>query len=203
MVKLFFMLGSMLILGWAALHTGHFKSYVNSAPYAMGFIKLFFLGTLGELIKYRISKKTWKLDYILERAIFWGLFGIWFTNAFPFFAGGTGAIITKGLWWDNFQALSSSLWINIFGGYALYMMIIHEYCNHLIKTRYHGWRLSNFAKNVDRHFIFCFLPMTLIFWVCAHTITFSLPPDLQILSAAVLAIALGIFLSVGRRIKTA
>ena len=137
---LIFAAGSIGVVSWAVLDTASFiKATTHSwvTAYAMGFLKLFFLGTLGELIKYRLSKGNWKLDKLLQRALVWGLFGIWFTWAFPAFAYAVEGLISQGLWWKWFKPLSMALAINIFGGYGWFMMVVHEYFNFLIR---HGWK---------------------------------------------------------------
>jgi hypothetical protein len=194
--------GSVMLMGWAVAGTQTFiaaTTYTWVTAYAMGYLKLFFLGTLGELIKLRLATGSWRLDKLLQRALVWGLFGMWFTAAFPAFAGATEVLIQKGLWFDGFKPLSMSLAINIFGGFALFMMVVHEYFNYLIKNNWTNWSLVSFSRDINREFVFAFLPKTLIFWVIAHTFTFMMPPEWRVLMAAVLAIVLGFFLSVGRK----
>lgn len=43
---------------------------------------------------------------------------------------------------------------------------------------------------------FCFQENYSFFWIPAHTITFLLPPDYQVLFAALLGIALGTILAI-------
>ena len=40
-----------------------------------------------------------------------------------------------------------------------------------------------------------------LFWIPAHTVTFMLPSEYQVMMAAALSVALGIFLSLGNRKK--
>ncbi len=103
-----FVLGSaitiMFALGWfpqvfrAIGLKEDFAGTTRAHPFLMGFIKLFFLGTLGEFIKFRIAKGTFELDKVLQRAIVWGVWGLWFTLAFPAFSAAVEALIQKGLW---------------------------------------------------------------------------------------------------------
>ncbi len=192
--------GALFVIGWALFFTDSFTSSVKASPIAMGFIKLFFLGTTGEIIKCGIARRRWAVDWAFGRAIVWGFFGIWFVFAFPLISGGVDFLISKGLWWSWFPAFSKSLWINLLSGYAWSMMMTHEYFNFLIKERLGLFSLYWFAKDIDRQFAFRFIPKTMwFFWVLAHTITFSLPPEWQVFMAAMLAIALGFILSVGKR----
>ncbi|MFA6525197.1 MAG: hypothetical protein WCT33_02895 [Patescibacteria group bacterium] len=197
-----FVLGSLTIIGWAVLAPASFAKVTTASwfsAYIMGFFKLFFLGTLGEIIKYRIIRGTWTLDKPFQRAFVWGFFGIWFTAAFPAFGAASQALIAKGLWPKFLPALSASLSINLFGGFALFMMVVHEYGNFLIWNNWRKWSLTAFSQEVDKQFIFAYLPKTLLFWIPAHWFTYSQPPEWRVLIAAVLAIALGFFLSVGKR----
>jgi len=193
--------------------TGSFADTTRAHPFIMGFIKLFLLGTVGEFIKFRIARGSFDLDKVLQRAIVWGIWGLWFTLAFPAFIGAVEFLITRGIWPGrlaseenplNFAeslwlAFSKSLWINVLGMYALGMMVSHEYFNRLIATGWRSWSLNGFADSAQPRFILSFLPKTLLFWIPAHTFTFSMPPEWQVFITALLAIVLGFFLSVGRR----
>ncbi len=220
-----FLIGSLLIitfaLGWfpqlyaAVGIDGSFGEVTKAHPFIMGFIKLFFLGTLGEFIKFRIAKGTVELDKVLQRAIVWGIWGLWFALAFPAFAGAVTALVQADpqIWPGRigteenplalgeriWLAFSMSLWINVLGMYALGMMVSHEYFNRLIATNWKSWSLTAFADNSQPRFVLAFLPKTLLFWIPAHTFTFAMPSEWRVFIAALLAIVLGFFLSVGRR----
>jgi hypothetical protein len=96
-------------------------------------------------------------------------------------------------------AFSKSLWINVLGMYALGMMVAHEYFNHLIAGGWKSWSFNAFADGAQPRFTLGFLPKTLFFWIPAHTFTFAMPGEYRVFIAALLAIVLGFFLSVGRR----
>jgi hypothetical protein len=211
-----FGLGALGLIGFAIVDTDTFLSWTKIEPFQMGFAKLFLLGTVGELLKMKIVKGTWALTHIFERAFVWGVFGLWFTLAFPAFAGVVATLIGKGLWPGSVPpaegadlgvrlwfAFSCSLWINILGMYALGMMVGHEYFNHLIACRWRTWSTYAFAEGADKKFLLGFLPKTLIFWVPAHTLTYYLDPEWRVFSAAILAVVLGFLLSVGRRTSKA
>ncbi len=176
-------------------------------PFTMGFIKLFMLGTFGEFLKFVIARKSLGLDKVLQRAIVWGVYGLWFTLAFAAFSFAVDGLVEKGLWPASVPVLgaklwiafSKSLWINVLGMYALGMFVSHEYMNHLIATNWRKWSFNSFADGAQKGFILAFLPKTLLFWIPAHTFTFAMPPEWRVFIAAILAIALGFFLSVGRR----
>ncbi|MBN1232280.1 MAG: hypothetical protein JXA60_02860 [Candidatus Coatesbacteria bacterium] len=170
-------------------------------PFILGFIKLFILGTFGEMIKYRMSSGSWKLDKIILRAFIWGLYGIWFTWSFAYADSGTKGLISKNLWLDAgplATAFSTSLWLNILGGFAYFMMLIHEYLNFCIREG----KLINtitFGEQLNKKIWFQFIPLTLFIWLVLHTFTYMLPEQFRVLSAALLAIVLGFLLSFGKK----
>ena len=48
---------------------------------------------------------------------------------------------------------------------------------------------------------FTILKTVPIFWIPAHTVTFLLPSEYQVITAAALSVALGVILSLGNRNK--
>lgn len=203
----FLTLGAVAVIGYALGFQDSFTSMTRACPFVMGFIKLFFLGTFGEILKFRLSRGTWGLDKVLQRACVWGLFGLWFTLAFPGFSSLVAELVEKGLWPAGiavipdylWMAFSKSLWINLLGMFAWGMMVSHEYFNYLIRNGWRLWSLTAFAAQADTRFVLSFLPKTLLFWVPAHTFTFAMPGEWRVFIAALLAIALGFLLSVGRK----
>jgi hypothetical protein len=206
-----FSLGSLAIIVFALGWPDRFAAVTGAHPFLAGFAKLLCLGTLGELLKYRIARGSWALDHIIERALVWGVYGLWFTLAFPGFAALAEGLVAQGLWPEAktflpapiqglWMPLSKSLWINFLGMYAWGMMVGHEYCNHLIRSRWRSWSLRAFAEATDKRFVLSFLPATLLFWIPAHTFTFAMPGEWYVLIAAVLAVVLGFLLSVGRKV---
>lgn len=201
-----------VIVGLFVFWRGEFVEATKRWPYPMGFLKLFVLGTFGTMIKNRLRTGSyWKVPHLLGEAVIWGIWGMWFTLIFPLCAGGTEAVITKHLWpewtitlgflpWkpNLWLAFSQSLMINILSGYAFMMMIVH------------GWLSSALAKKVlnpvlylsglDFGFWGSFVPKSIfVFWLPAHTITFLLPPEFRVVSAALLAIVLALLISFGQK----
>ena len=184
-----------------------FVELTKAYPLQMGFFKVALLGTFGECLKMRLRTGSWKITHPIQRIFIWGLFGVWFAWAFPVFRGGVATeLIAKKLWFGGpavAVAFSKSLWINIFGGYAYFMMLTHEYFNKIIEKQ--GWvTAQEFKEKLDpRAWFPCLswgsIPMSIIwFWVPAHTFTFSLPGHFQVLCAAMLSVALGFILTIKR-----
>lgn len=199
---LLFFLGSIMLFCWFVFRTESF-SYVTKyawwTAYPMGYMKLFFLGTTGELIKYRVTRGDWNMDKLFQRALLWGCFGMWFTYAFPLFSGGVEFVIGKGLLPNFAVALQKSFAINVGGGYALFMMHTHEYGNYVIENDGRRWSLKGFCEHLQPGFMFGFLVKTIPVWIGLHWYTFSQDPGEQVMIAGVLALLLGFLLSVGKK----
>ncbi len=183
----------------------------------MSFIKFAILATLGEVIGLRI--KTGKYNApgfgILPRAIVWGFLGLTIKLAFVIFSSGTvsflgflgmddaGAVL-KG----DFSAgkILVAFCISVFMNtiYAPVMMTLHKITDtHIQQTGgtvrglFSPINFSGILKNLnwDVQWNFVFKKTIPFFWYPAHTITFLLPVDFQVLFAAILGIALGLILA--------
>jgi hypothetical protein len=168
-------------------------------PITMGFFKVALLATFGEFLKVRRKTGNWIITHPIQRFFTWGIFGIWFTYAFPLYDVGITDMIAKGWWpqWGRlFEAFSKSFWINFAGGYGYIMMLTHEYFNKLIDKQ-NFVSLTFFAEELDKKIWFRFIPLTIFFfWIPAHTITFLLPGYFRVLMAAALSVALGFILTI-------
>ena len=192
-LAVFFLLA---MVGLLVVFLDQFVAVTKAYPIPMGFLKVAILATFGEFVKTRRQTGEWRVSHLWQRFFVWGLFGIWFTFAFSLFRVGVDSgLIENSLWFAGASAFSKSLWINVLGGYGYIMMLTHEYCNHCIE----GQKLVNpveFGEKIDKKVWFKTIPLTiLIFWIPAHTLTFSLPPVFQVLCAAFLSVALGFILT--------
>ena len=198
-----------------------FDFYIHfNASHGMitSFIKFAFLATLGEVIGLRIKTGSYyqKGFGVLPRAIVWGFLGLTIKMAFIIFAVGTPAflaylgmtdapIIMK----QSFSvdklivAFSISAAMNLI--YAPVMMTLHKITDmHILAN---GGTVKGFFTPilVGKYFVnldwnvqwnFVFKKTIPFFWIPAHTFTFLLPPDFQVLFAAILGVALGAILAV-------
>jgi hypothetical protein len=182
------------------------------------FIKFSILASLGELIGLRIKTgKYYKKGFgIIPRMIVWGFLGISIKMAFVIFASGTPVLMeymglqnASEIIHDSFSynkvlvSFSISVALNII--FAPIMMTFHKITDiHIINN---GGTLSGFLKpirfreilvnlNWNIQWNFVFKKTIPFFWIPAHTVTFLLPADLQVLFAALLGIALGIILAI-------
>ncbi len=199
-----------------------FDAYIQfNAAHGMitSFIKFAILATLGEVIGLRIKSGTYyqKGFGLIPRAIVWGFLGLTIKLAFVIFAVGTPTFLAylgmteaptlmaqKAFSTDKLLvAFSISFAMNLI--YAPVMMTLHKITDmHIIENQ---GTLAGFFKpisfgkyfvnlNWDVQWNFVFKKTIPFFWIPAHTITFMLPPDFQVLFAALLGIALGVILAI-------
>ncbi|WP_316858965.1 hypothetical protein [uncultured Cohaesibacter sp.] len=160
----------------------------------MSFVKFALLATYGECVKCRIANGYWLPSRIPLRMIVWGCFGIWISADFQLVAVGTDHLIETGVWWQAFRPLSQSIWGNILSGYAFTMMFSHYWIDHLVDGEF-VWPWQLLGRPEALGWARIVIPSMVIFWVPAHTITFSLPSEYRVICAAYLSIALGLILS--------
>lgn len=198
-----------------------FDSYISfNAEHGMvmSFIKFALLATLGEVIGLRIKSGSYyqKGFGVIPRAIVWGFLGLTIKMAFVIFAVGTPAflaylgmeeapVLMKQAFSMNklLVAFSISAAMNLI--YAPVMMTLHKITDmHILEN---GGTVKGFFKPIQfgQHFVnlnwnvqwnFVFKKTIPFFWIPMHTITFLLPPDFQVLFAAILGVALGMILAV-------
>lgn len=152
---------------------------------------------------------------VLPKFFVWGFLGLTIKMAFVIFANGVPIFIeymglneaTKALAGNNIGpkilvAFSISVAMNTI--YAPVMMLFHKITD--IHISDHGGKVYSLLKpikmapiiqSIDWNIFWGFvLKKTIpLFWIPAHTITFLLPPDFQVLFAAILSIMLGLILS--------
>ncbi len=219
---LFVLLGVIVVFGPFFLFDS-FYSFYNSFnhdhPMIMSFIKFAILATFGETIGLRIreGKYNYKGFGLLPRAVVWGFIGLTIKLAFVIFASGTPVFLEKTAGLENATTFSQmnldfikiliafciSVAMNVI--YAPVMMTMHKITDtHIVNN---GGTLRGLFKPIDLAGItqsinwkvqwnFVFKKTIPLFWFPAHTITFLLPADMQVLFAALLSIALGVILAI-------
>lgn len=195
-----------------------YKNFNKEHGMITSFIKFALLATLGEVIGLRIKsgKYNEKGFGILPRAIVWGFLGLTIKLAFVIFALGTpaflkylgseGAITAMKGGLNGTKILVAfciSACMNLI--YAPVMMTLHKITDtHIVdnggtvgglfRPIKFGEIMTEINWSVQWHFVF---KKTIpFFWIPAHTITFLLPIDYQVLFAAVLGIVLGVLLAI-------
>ena len=185
----------------------------------MSFFKFAVLATLGESIGLRIKKGKYSERGfgILPRAIVWGVIGLGIKLAFTTFYHGVPLFLEYDLGFEGARkylagplsvnkvavAFAISTAMNLI--FAPVMMTFHKITDtHIEQT---GGTLKGFFSplpfgqiirnlNWKVQYEFVFKKTIPLFWIPAHTITFLLPVDFQVLFAAVLGIMLGVILAI-------
>ncbi|MDK2822429.1 MAG: hypothetical protein PWQ67_406 [Clostridia bacterium] len=186
-----------------------FVAMTQNHPYFMGFIKVFILATMGELLALRIATNFWKRPIgLLYRAIIWGFLGMSFVLIFDIFASGVSAALTKGLLPGQGKlafAFFTSTIMNL--AFAPVMMAFHRITDTYLDLADGEIRnvpriqLAKVVEHIDWNGFISFVVLKTIpfFWIPAHTITFLLPGEYRVLLAAFLSIALGAILAFAKR----
>jgi len=203
-----------------------YKFYLNFNalhPFLSSAIKFAVLSTVGECIGLRIRKGVYNEPGfgILPRAIVWAFLGIAIKAAFIVFTEGVPSVMYKAGFGLKFIALyyaphltfakiliAFCISVSMNTIFAPVFMTFHKITDiHILQT---GGTLRGFfstipfgkiISNMDwrRQWDFVFKKTIPLFWIPAHTITFLLPGDWQILFAAFLGVALGILLALASR----
>lgn len=180
-----------------------FKELSTNLPYIMGFIKFGLLATVGEILAIRIRSGEWNLPvYTLARITIWGVIGVAITFMMKTYSFGIAGMMEGGLLpgaGSKFlKAFYTAAVMNLTFGPTF--MSFHKCTDKYLELRASGMKkpsLKDVVGGVDWHgFVSFTLFKTIpLFWIPAHTLTFLLPAEYQVISAAVLSIALGIILS--------
>ena len=183
-----------------------FKLLTLTYPYTMGFLKIAILGTMGELLGGRIVTGQWRLAGIRlsHRALVWGFLGWVFTAVFPLFSFGVDGLLQVGLIPGAGSTLAAAFWkssfLNLIFGFP--MMVFHRVTDTLIDRGglFRVWPLAEVTGSIDWRNMFRIVGAACLwFWIPAHTITFLLPPEFRVVSAALLAVILGAILGFAKK----
>ena len=184
-----------------------FKALTRAYPFTMGFFKIAVLGTMGEMLGGRIVTGRWRLAGIRlpQRTLVWGFLGVVFTAIFPLFSFGVDGLLEAGLVPGAGTVLAAALWksffLNLIFGFP--MMVFHRVTDTLIgRDELFGiWSLAEVTAGIDWRNMYRIVGAACLwFWVPAHTITFLLPPEFRVVSAALLAVVLGAVLGIAKKL---
>lgn len=184
-----------------------FIHLTNNYPYVMGFFKFAVLATMGELLALRLANHTWKKPVgLLYKVIVWGIIGVLITYMFSFYSAGVAAMlegsrIASGILSTLISAFLTSLIMNL--TFGIVFMALHRISDTYIEMRFSHQKPSFKALietiNWNAFITFVVGKTIPLFWIPAHTITFTLPPYLRVIVAAYLSIVLGLILSYSHR----
>lgn len=201
-----------------------YKEFNHEHSLIASFIKFAVLATLGELIGLRIRTGCYfqKGFGVIPRALVWGFLGITIKLAFVIFAVGTPAFLESIGFFGLKEIMANPVTIQKIGVsfaistamnliYAPVMMTLHKITDtHIINNQgtlkgfYTPIKFGEIMANLDwrTQWNFTFKKTIPFFWIPAHTITFLLPTDFQVLFAALLGIALGVLLAFANLVST-
>ena len=220
---LFILLGVILFLAPFFIFKDVYHGYETANqqfPLLMAFLKFAILATFGEVLGLRIRTGKYNMPNfgILPRAVIWGFLGIWIAIAMGVFRNGVPAYL------DRFQAFSGIVEamrgdfsaLKLWGAFCISVMMnttfapvfmtLHKITDtHITQTG--GTLAGFFSKKINFTQIiaeinwkvqwgFVFKKTIPLFWIPAHTLTFILPTNMQVLFAAFLGVCLGVILSV-------
>ena len=189
-------------------------------PYIMAFFKFAILATLGEMLALRIREGVYnrKGFGVLPRMMVWGFLGMCIDMAMVIFKVGVPAFLGSLGWHDaatlfgaaefSWGKLGVAFAVSVLMNsiFAPVMMTFHK-CTDIHITDNGGtvrgllrpMKMRDiFAHKVnwDMQWNFVIKKTIPLFWFPAHTITFILPANLQVLFAALLGVALGLILAI-------
>lgn len=195
-----------------------YKNFNSAHYYIMAFLKFGILATIGESIGLRIKNGVYNEPGfgLFPRAIVWGLLGVWIASAMKTFSIGVPYLLesygVEGVVAAMAETITPLKVLGAFGisvmmntAFAPVFMTIHKVTDtHILKC---GGGFKTFVTpipfgdimssiNWKVQWNFVFKKTIPFFWIPAHTITFMLPASLQVLFAAFLGVALGVFLSI-------
>lgn len=197
---------------------GCYAAFNGAHPYLMAFLKFGILATAGEAIGLRIKTGSYneKGFGILPRTIVWGLLGMWIAAAMKVFSTGV-PVVAEGIGLKGVAAamagdftllkLAGAFLISaaMNTAFAPIFMTLHKVTDThilanggsvvaLLRPIPVGRILSSLNWEVQWGFVF---KKTIpLFWIPAHTITFMLSAEFQVLFAALLGVMLGVLLSI-------
>jgi hypothetical protein len=196
-----------------------YKTTNATHPFFIGFLKFAILATMGESIGLRLREGVYnKAGFgLFPRAVVWGFLGLTIVMAFKIFAAGApaflkalgimGAAESLGGPMTGLRILTAfTISVTINTIYAPVMMTLHKITDtHIIKNGgtvaclFRPIKMGEIIEKLDWkvQWNFIFKKTIPFFWIPAHTITFLLPVEFQVLFAALLGIALGVILSIG------
>lgn len=184
-----------------------FKTLSSEHPFIMGFIKFALMATVGEIIAAKIAKKQWLIpSFVGLRILIWGLIGVAITFMMKTYSGGVTVLTSSGLLYAGKEGTILSKFLTAFYTSAIMnltfgptFMAFHKCTDKWLELKANKkshTALDSVAAVDWRGFVGFTLFKTIpIFWIPAHTITFMLPGEYQVIMAAALSVALGIILS--------
>ncbi len=178
-----------------------FLAFAGNMPLVAGFVKFFFLATIGDFIGLRIKKGVWgKPNYLLAKATIWGLIGIVIVLMFKIFPEGVLYLQSVNILPFDGSIIAFAIFTSVLMNltFAPTMMAFHRISDTYLNLKYNNkdTKFSDAVNDIKWNQFFSFIVLKTIplFWIPAHTLTFLLPSEYRVIFAAVLDIFLGLIL---------
>lgn len=194
-----------------------YLSFNKNHGMVTSFVKFGLLATFGEMVGLRIRTGNYYTDEfgLFPKIMVWGFLGLTIKLAFVVFAtgtpvfmeylgisGATASMANSTTLTKLLIAFAISIAMNVM--YAPVMMTFHKITD--LHIAFHKGKTKSLFLPIDfaAHFKaidwdvqwhFVFKKTIPLFWIPAHTLTFLLPPDFQVLFAALLSVLLGLILA--------
>ncbi len=185
-----------------------FLAFAHDYKLLGGFVKFFFLATIGDFIGLRIKIKAWKIPAsIIAKATVWGIIGISIVLMFKIFPIGVADLQANGILPFEGVTIAFAILVSVLMNFtfAPTMMAFHRVTDSYLELKKVNKNTSvgDAIESINwRQFIsFTVFKTIPLFWVPAHTITFLLPEEYRIIFAALLGIILGIILGLFKNEK--
>lgn len=198
-----------------------YHEFNNAHALFMGGIKFAILSTLGEIIALRIRTKGYVLNGfgVVPRMVVWFFLGAWIVMAMRIFGAGAPRLADYIFSMDADSGIAAAMKgdfssLKLLGAFCISLMMntafapvfmtLHKITDtHIMNC---GGKLKAFATpmrvgdimtgmNWRAQWGFVFKKTIPFFWIPAHTLTFVLPGEYQVLFAAFLGVILGVILA--------
>lgn len=198
-----------------------YHEFNNAHALMMGGVKFAVLSTLGEIIALRIRTKGYKLKGfgVVPRMVVWFLLGAWIVMAMKIFWAGAPRLADYIFSMNAENGIAAAMTGNFSGlkllgafcislsmntAFAPVFMTLHKITDTHIMNG--GGKLKSLVTpmpmgeimtgiNWRAQWGFVFKKTIPFFWIPAHTLTFVLPGEYQVLFAAFLGVILGVILA--------
>jgi hypothetical protein len=185
-----------------------FLALTGEHMFIMGFIKFALLATTGEIIALKLGGGTFKFPRgMFYKMAVWGLIGMGIALMVPVFSTGVLYLQEGGILPGKGNTLVTAIFSSLLNNmsFGAVMMGFHTVSDTVIEmvTEKEKITLREVINRTawDKYIGFVILKTLPFFWIPAHTITYILPPQYRVFFSAVLSIALGLILAIGKRKK--
>lgn len=185
---------------------GAFETWSAARPFTAGFLQLALLGSMGELLAGKFTTGRWRLRGVRlhQRALLWGIFGAGFALIFPLFSGGVDGLLAAGLLPGAERPLAVAFWKSLFLNtiYAFPAITLQKLVTAIIERGrlFSRWPFLEVFHSLDWRSMFRVVGGSCLwFWLPANTVSFLLPAEFRVPSAALLGLALGVILGFASR----